>query len=73
MENQIVCPKCKKTISNNPVIEDVAKGEGSSGQTIQHDCGERITYWQISTQLREQKTFGWKFQTWVRSLSHSKS
>ena len=73
MENYIVCPKCKKTITNNSVIEDVAKGEGSSGQTIQHDCGERITYWQISTQLREQKSFGSKFQIWVRSLSHSKS
>jgi len=73
MENQIVCPNCNKTISNNSVIEDVAKGVGASSQTINCDCGERITYWQISTQLREQKTFGWRFQTWVRSLSHSKN
>jgi hypothetical protein len=72
MGNQIVCPKCKKTISNNPIIEDAAKSEGSSEQSIQHDCGERITYWQITTQLREQKTFGRRLQNWIRAtLSHN--
>jgi len=73
MENQIVCPNCKKTIPSNSIIEDAAKGEGSSSQTITCECGERITYWQISTQLREQKTFGTRFQTWVRSLAHSRN
>lgn len=72
MGNKIVCPNCKKTISNNSIIEDAAKGEGSSAQSITHDCGERITYWQITTQLREQKTFGRRFQNWIRlTLSHS--
>jgi hypothetical protein len=73
MENQIVCPNCQKIFSHNPIIDDVVKGEGSSGQSIACECGERITYWQISTQLREQKTFGWKFQNWVRSLAHSRN
>jgi hypothetical protein len=73
MENQIVCPHCKKTISNNPVIEDAAKGEGSDSQTITCDCGERITYWQITAQLREQKTTGRKFKNWVGSLFHGGS
>ena len=27
MENQIVCPHCKKTIANNPVIDDASKEE----------------------------------------------
>ena len=71
MENQIVCPNCKKSISNNLIIDDAVKGEGSNTQSIYCDCGERITYWQITAQLRGQKTFGWKFQNWLRTLSHN--
>jgi len=73
MENYIVCPHCKKTISNNPVIEEAAKGVGSDTQSINCECGEKITYWQITAQLRNQKTIGRRFQTWVRTLSHSRS
>jgi hypothetical protein len=72
MENQIVCPHCKQTISNNSVIDDAAKGTGSNTQSINCDCGEKITYWQITAQLRDQKTLGWRFQNWVRTLSHSR-
>jgi hypothetical protein len=71
MENQIVCPHCKKTISSNSIIEDAAKGTGSDTQSVTCDCGEKITYWQITAQLRDQKTLGWRFQNWVRTLSHS--
>jgi hypothetical protein len=73
MENQIVCPHCKKTISNNSIIDEAAKGEGSDSQSIICDCGERITYWQITAQLREQKTAGRRFKNWVRSVFHSGS
>jgi hypothetical protein len=48
MENKIVCPHCKKTISNNPIINDAEKSEGSDTQSIICDCGVRITYWQIT-------------------------
>ena len=71
MGNQIVCPNCKKTITDNPIIEEAAKGEGSDTQSIICDCQERITYWHIVAQLRDQKKMGWKFQNWVRNLSHS--
>jgi hypothetical protein len=71
MENQIVCPHCKKIISNNSIIDDAAKGAGSVTQSLNCDCGEKITYWQITAQLRDQKTLGWRFQNWVRTLSHS--
>jgi exoribonuclease R len=71
MENQIVCPHCKKTISNNSVIDDAAKGTGSDTQSILCDCGEKITYWQITAQLRDQKKLGWKLQNWIRTLAHS--
>jgi hypothetical protein len=71
MENQIVCPHCKKTISNNPIIEEAFKREGSDRQSIMCDCGERITYWQITDQLREQKSMSRRFKNWIRNLSHS--
>ena len=73
MEYQIVCPHCKKTISNNPVIDDASKGEGSAGQSIVCDCGERISYWQITAQLRAQQTISRRFKNWVGTFSHSHS
>lgn len=72
MENQIVCPHCKKTITSNSIIEDAAKGEGSDTQSFNCDCGEKITYWQITAQLRDQKKVSRRFQNWVRALSHSR-
>jgi len=71
MENQIVCPHCHKTITHNSIIDDASKGEGSDTQSIICDCGERITYWHITAQLRDQKKIGRRFQNWVRTLSHS--
>jgi hypothetical protein len=70
MENQIVCPNCGKTIPHNAMVEDAIKGEGSDTQSMSCECGERITYWNMKAQLRGQKTLGWRFQNWVRSLSH---
>ncbi len=68
MENQITCPKCKKTITNDLIIEDAAKGEGSNKRWITCDCGERITYWQITAQLRDQKKPGRRIQKWFDGL-----
>lgn len=73
MENQIVCPNCKKLISNNSIIDEAANGKGSDTQSIICSCGERITYWNITAQLRDQKTFGMKLQNWVKSLSRSRN
>lgn len=71
MENQIVCPNCGRTISNNPMIEDAIKGKGSDTQSMNCECGERITYWNMAAQLRDQKSLGRRFRTWFKSLSHS--
>jgi hypothetical protein len=71
MENQITCPHCKKTISNNSLIDAAANGEGQGSQFILCDCGEKLSYWAITAQLREQKTVGWKILNWFRALSHS--
>ncbi len=34
------------------------------------ECGEKITYWKITAQLRKQKTIGRRFQNWVGTLFH---
>ena len=59
MNNQITCPHCKKPITNNTIIDDAVKGAGADTQFLICDsCGERITYWQITAQLRDQKKLG---------------
>ena len=69
MDNQITCPHCKKIIANNPVIEDAAKRQGSDRQSITCECGERITYWEIAEQLRNQKKLGTRIQNWFHQSS----
>jgi hypothetical protein len=70
MENQITCPGCKKTISDNPLIEAAVKGENLGSESLYCDCGERITFWAITAQLREQKTLSQRIQDWFRTFSH---
>ncbi len=71
MENQITCPNCKRTISNNPVIDSAAKGEDHTmgSEFVICECGERISFWAITAQLRDQRTFGRKIQNWFHALS----
>jgi hypothetical protein len=71
MENYIVCPHCKKTISNNSIIDEAVKGEGLGSEFFNCECGERITYWQITAQLRDQKSIGRRFKNLFRTPSHS--
>jgi C4-type Zn-finger protein len=73
MENQIECPSCSKTLSNKTIIDEAAKGMGPVTQSLICECGERVTYWQITAQLRDQKTMGRRFQNWVRSFLIKKS
>lgn len=70
--NQITCPNCKTVISNHPLIDAAAKGEGNGSQHIICVCGERITFWAITAQLRDQKTFGVRIQNWFHTLSREK-
>ena len=73
MENQITCPACKRTITNNPVVDSAANGEdhtmGSGFVTC--DCGERISFWAITAQLRDQKKPVDRVLNWFRSFSRS--
>ena len=67
MATQVICPHCKKVISNVAMVEDAIKGEGVTTRSMICECGERITYWQITAQLRDQKTFGYRLQNWLRT------
>lgn len=69
MENQIICPRCKKTITNDPLIDQAIKGEGASSSFLTCECGERITYWAITAQLRGQKGFLKRIQGWLQTFS----
>jgi hypothetical protein len=68
METEIICPNCHRKISGNPIIEEAANGEGSDNQVLICECGERITYWQITAQLRNQEKISAKIQTWLDML-----
>jgi RNase P subunit RPR2 len=74
MEDRITCPNCKKILPNSPVIDDAAKGGGASTQSITcENCGEIISYWKITAQLREQKVPLARILNWLRSLSKSQA
>jgi hypothetical protein len=68
---QITCPHCGKKIVNNAVVNSAANKENLGSTFVICDCGERITYWAITAQLREQKTLGNRFKNWFHSLSKS--
>jgi hypothetical protein len=68
MENQITCPHCNKTISDDPLIDAAARKDGSGEDSIICECGERITYWAITTQLRDQKKPVARILKWFRSF-----
>lgn len=62
MERIIICPNCDRTISNDPLIEAAANEENLGASFLTCECGERISFWAISAQLRDQKTIGWKIR-----------
>ena len=73
MENQITCPQCKRTITNNPVVDSAANGgnHAMGSDFVVCECGERISFWAITAQLRDQKKLGWKIQNWFHAISKS--
>lgn len=44
MENHITCPNCKKTIMNDPIIDQAAEGKDLGSTFVTCDCGEKITF-----------------------------
>jgi len=71
MENHITCPNCKRTIMNNPVIDSAFKGEDHKmgSEYVICECGERISFWAITAQLRDQKKPVERVLNWIRGFS----
>jgi hypothetical protein len=64
----VTCPRCGRVISNE-VVDSAVTGEGSGSDFFLCECGERITFWAATAQLREQKTLGARLRKWFRGLS----
>jgi hypothetical protein len=71
MENQITCPQCKRMITNNTVVDSAARGEDHKmgSEYVICECGERISFWAITAQLRDQKKPAGKVLNWFRGFS----
>lgn len=72
MENQITCPHCQRKITNNPIIDSAVNQEDGGSTFITCDCGEKITFWAITAQLRQQKTPGKRFKNWLQTFSKTR-
>lgn len=70
MGNQItiICPHCGKTYADDPLIADAVTGDGESSRFLTCECGERLTFWAITAQIREQKKLNRRFRDWVKTL-----
>lgn len=68
MDHMITCPNCQRKITGDPIIEDAANGSGSDNRFIICECGERLSYWQITALLRNQKKAGTKIHGWFQGL-----
>lgn len=63
---QIICPNCKRTISDNSILDSADVGEGHNSDFITCECGEKINYLEMKNQLMGQKTIGKRFLSWLR-------
>lgn len=68
MKNYITCPRCNKTISDDPLIDNTAKKEGSSARAITCECGERITFWNYHGPVQREKWMAGDFKNWLKSI-----
>ena len=68
MDNQIICPNCKKVISNTVFVNGAANGEGKTSESFVCECGETISFWAATAQLRDQKTLGTRLSKWFGGI-----
>jgi hypothetical protein len=73
MGNEITCPGCGRTISNNPLVDSAATGEGQSTDSYTCECGERISFWAATALLREEKRLSRRILKWFRGLSEGRA
>jgi hypothetical protein len=67
MENEIACRHCGRTISGE-LVDSAATGEGESTDFVICECGERISFWGATAQLRDQNRITSRISNWFRGL-----
>jgi hypothetical protein len=70
MATQVIkCKQCGKVVAaDEPLIALARSGQGDSSQFITCECGEKITFWGITAQIREQNKPWYKFIHWVQRM-----
>jgi hypothetical protein len=66
MGNEITCPRCGKTISDSSFVDSAETGEGQGTDFYVCECGERISFWAATAQLRDQKKLSTRISNWFR-------
>ncbi len=64
----VTCPQCGRMITDDPLIALAVSGEGKASQFIKCECGNQISFWAVTAQLRNQKKMGPRLSAWFRSL-----
>ena len=72
MDNQIVCPNCKRVISNTALVNAAATGKGKTSDSFVCECGDTISYWAATAQLRDQKKLGARLSKWFGGIFKSR-
>jgi hypothetical protein len=66
MENKLKCPNCNIALPNSPVLEAAVNNSGYGIDIVMCECGEKLTYWDITDQLKKQKKRSWKIKNWMQ-------
>ena len=53
---------------SNAMVDSAESGAGSGSDFVMCECGERITFWAATAQLRDQKKLGTRIASWFRNL-----
>ena len=69
--NQVTCPRCGRQMSN-AMVDSAKSGEGKGSDFVMCECGERITFWAATAQLRDQKKLGTRIRNWFGGLFKGK-
>jgi len=75
MKTEIIkCQHCGKVVAaDEPLIALARSGKGDSSQFITCECGEKITFWGITAQLRNQNKLWYKLSAWFQGLFHKQA
>ena len=66
-QSYITCPNCGRRITG-ALVDDAESGEGQGSDYLICECGERISFWAATGQLRDQKKLGVRIANWFRGL-----